>query len=120
MRTEKENTKLIKHVLRLSQTFHWKNWSGPMTPIKGISDILGIHRVPVQELLAQGIENAGLFLAIELKKEGWKPPIRGEKFYNNYIWQKRFIDEVNRDGGIGFFAQDVETVVEKLNLKMII
>lgn len=63
-----------------------------MTYPKGISDILGIHK--------------GRLLAIEVKRPGGKPTTD----------QVAFIDRVNEEGGIGFVADNVDEVVERLEL----
>ncbi len=97
-------TNQVRDILRACQIWHWKNWSGPMTYPKGISDILGIHE--------------GKFLAIELKIPGWKPPAPGMKAYKHFKEQEDFIFHVNENGGIGFFAQSAEEVIEKLELKV--
>ena len=103
---EADTTKQIRGVLNAAQVFHWKNWSGPMTSPKGISDILGIHQ--------------GRMLAIEIKHEGWKPPGPKSKAYKHFKAQEDFIFQVNQAGGIGFFAQSAEEVVERLDLKGVI
>lgn len=54
--------------------------------IKGVSDILGIWR--------------GKFLAIEVKVPGKYPTPE----------QKRFLEQVNREGGIGFVARSITDV----------
>ena len=74
-----------------------------MTP-KGIADILGIYQ--------------GRFLAIEVKAPKWSPPKPGTKQYKHFKDQEDFLFQVRENGGIGFFAQDVEIVVEKLGLEV--
>ena len=104
--SEKDVTKQIRSVLNMAKIFHWKAWAGPMTTPKGISDILGIYQ--------------GRFLAIEVKHGGWRPPGPGSKAYKHFKAQEDFIFQVNQNGGIGFFAQSAEEVVEKLDLKGVI
>jgi len=70
----------------------------------GISDILVCYQ--------------GRFIAIEAKKEGWKPPGRDAKSYAHYYKQKTFIDSIIHAGGIGFFANCVEDVVKELGLEV--
>lgn len=102
--SEGEITKQIRSVLNSCRIWHWKHWSGPMTYPKGISDILGCYQ--------------GRMIAIELKHEGWKPPEPGTKAYKHFKEQEDFIFQVNQAGGIGFFAQSVEEVVERLGLEV--
>jgi len=89
-------------VLKACKIFHWKQWQGPMSQPPGVSDILGIYQ--------------GRMLAIEVKKEGWKPPTPGTKQWKHYQNQIKFMNNVIREGGISFFAQSVEEVIEKLDL----
>ena len=102
--SEADVTKQIRGVLNASRVWHWKNWSGPMTYPKGIADILGIFN--------------GKFLAIEIKAESWSPPKVGTKQYKHFKEQEDFLFHVQANGGIGFFAQSVEDVVEKLELNV--
>jgi hypothetical protein len=90
--TEKEVTRQIRQVLKICRVWHWKEWQGPMSFPKGISDILGIYK--------------GQFLAIEVKRPGGRMSPDQEKF----------IDRVNQEGGIGFVAYSVDDVVERLGL----
>ena len=92
--TESQITKQIRDLLNACQIFHWKNWSGPMTYPKGIADILGIYK--------------GQFLAIEVKRPGYKPTVD----------QQAFLDRVNEAGGIGFVAWFPEDVVKRLGLEV--
>lgn len=70
---------------------------------KGVADIIGIYD--------------GRFLAIEIKMQGWKPPAPGTKQYKHYREQCEFLEEVERNGGIGFFVKSVDEVIERLDLK---
>jgi len=90
--TEQDITRQIRQVLKLCRVWHWKNWSGPMTYPKGISDILGVYQ--------------GRMLCIEVKKPGGR--VSPE--------QRAFLDRVNDEGGIGFVAYSVDDVVERLEL----
>jgi len=87
-----------------------------MSQPKGVSDILGIQIVKVADLVEAGIEEVGIFMAIEVKKEGWKPPSPDTKQYRHFKAQEDFIFKVNLDGGTGFFAQSVEEVIKELDL----
>ena len=101
--SESEITKQIRGVLRHCKIFHYKAWQGPMSQ-KGVADIIGIHD--------------GRFLAIEIKHGSWWPPKPGTKQFKHYQAQKDFLDQVNAGGGVGFFAQGVEEVIERLGLKV--
>lgn len=101
--SETDITKQIRDVLNAAQIFHWKQWQGPMSH-PGVSDILGIYE--------------GRMLAIEVKKPGWTIPKPGTKQYKHFTEQNDFLRTVARNGGIAFFAQSAEDVVEKLGLKV--
>jgi hypothetical protein len=90
---EAEITTSIRSMLKSLGVWHYKNWSGPMTSPKGISDILGIYR--------------GRFLAIEVKRPGGKLTPD----------QQRFLDRVKIEGGISFVARSVDDVVEGLGVQ---
>lgn len=90
---EADITKQIRDVLNLKGIWHWKQWQGPMSEPKGVSDILGCFE--------------GKLLAIEVKVPGRKPSLE----------QLGFLDNVNVAGGIGFVAYSVEDVIEKLGIK---
>jgi hypothetical protein len=90
--TEKEVTRQIRQVLKICRVWHWKEWQGPMSFPKGISDILGIYQ--------------GRFLAIEVKRPGGR--VSRE--------QREFLNRVNAEGGLGFVAYSVDDVVERLQL----
>ena len=105
---EREIQKSILDWLRYKKIFCWKNSSvgiykaktGKYIPIgmKGISDILGI--------IQRGKDGGGIFLAIEVKREGCYATEN----------QLKFIDEINKKGGIAFIARNIEDVSEKLKV----
>jgi hypothetical protein len=65
------------------------------------SDRIAIMPVTITpEMVGQTV---GVFLAIEIKREGWK--FKGEE---REIGQKNFIDFVNARGGRAFFAASVD------------
>ena len=101
--SETELTKAIRSVLKTCGIFHFKHWGGPMSP-KGIADILGI--LPT-----------GRMLAIEVKKPGWAPPSPGAKAFRHHQEQQRFIDTINANGGVAFFASSIEDVINGLGLQ---
>jgi len=104
---ESDLQKSILEYLALHKTlgFFWRNQSvGIFDPTKrlyrknnsfgslnGVSDLLGIL-------------NNGRLCAIEVK-------IKGGKVSDN---QKRFIDEVNKRGGLAFVAYSLDDVIEKI------
>lgn len=84
-------TQEIIYVLKLYGVFHFKHWGGPMgTP--GISDIIGCWN--------------GKMLAIEIKSEKGKLSPA----------QQTFLDNVNKNGGIGFVARSAMDVIQQLGL----
>ena len=91
--TEADLTRSIRNLLRILGVYHWKQWQGPMSQPKGVSDIIGIYK--------------GRMLAIEVKTR------RGR--VSEY--QQRFIDAVKRHGGIAFIARSVEDVMDALNIR---
>ena len=101
--TETDVKKQIKDCLHSVGAFPVSIWQGLMSK-KGCSDILVCYE--------------GKFVAIEVKRPGWKPPGRQAKSYKHYYQQKQFMDDVKAAGGIGFFASSLEEVVEALGLKV--
>lgn len=89
---ESEITKAILAYLRASGIVSWKNWSGPMTPIRGISDILGV------------LPPGGRFLAIEVKTATGKLTEH----------QLRFLSAVREAGGVAFVARSLDDVISTL------
>lgn len=85
--TEKQITANIRKYLSIKNIWHWKQWQGPMSQPRGVSDIVGILY--------------GLMLAIEVKKPGGK--------LSDY--QERFLENVNKRGGIAFVAFSVDDVI---------
>jgi len=100
---EAELTRAVRDMLKSLKIFHFKHWAGPMTSPKGISDILGCYK--------------GRMIAIELKKPGWKPPKPTSKAYKHYRHQADFIDAVRRAGGVAFFAQSIDDVIDGLGVR---
>jgi len=92
--TEADVTRQIRDVLKACRIFHWKQWQGPMSQPKGVSDILGIYE--------------GKLLAIEIKRPGREPSDD----------QREFLARVNAQGGIGFWADNVSTVIKTLGLQV--
>jgi hypothetical protein len=99
--TETEITSSIRGALKMLNVFCWKQWQGPMSQPKGVSDIIGI--------LPKGIagSDGGRFLAIEVKRPGGKVSPH----------QEQFIERVNRIGGLGFVAYSVEDVINRLGVR---
>jgi len=101
--TETDVKRQIKDTLHAVGALPVSIWQGMMSK-KGVSDILVCYQ--------------GKFVAIEVKKPGWKLPGRQAKSYQHYYRQKEFIDQVKAAGGIGFFANCVEDVVKELGLEV--
>ncbi len=102
---EKDVEKEIRKALKMAGVWHWKHWGGGFNP-GGIPDILGIYPVKVDDLVKEGIENVGVFLGIEVKRPGMKPSPD----------QKEWIQDINNNYGIGFWADNVHLVVRRLGL----
>jgi hypothetical protein len=106
-RTEKQITASIRDLLNKFGVWHWKHWGGPMSK-KGVSDILGSCWKLVQCPNCQhSFPVDGINMACEVKKPGGKLTKH----------QKQFLEEVNRNGGIGFKAEREEDVIDKLGLR---
>ena len=99
-RSEAAVTRAVREYLDSLGIWHYKNWMGKFSYPLGQSDIIGIYRK--------------LFLAIEVKKSDWVVPNKGTKAYKHHQDQQDFIMNVKRNGGVAFFAQSVEDVVEGL------
>lgn len=104
---EAEITKAIRFILDLIGIYHWKQWQGPMSTPKGVADILGITKVKVADLVAQGTEEVGIFTAIEVKTKTGKLSAHQEKFLN----------EVKANGGITLVARSADDVIEKYGVQ---
>lgn len=102
--SEADIKKQIRDVLTACRIFHYAG--GILFSKKGTADIIGV------------IPPEGRALAIEVKREGWAPPNPGTKAYKHYCEQRDFLNSVRDHGGIGFFAQSVEEVIERLDLKV--
>lgn len=102
--SKQQEAKLKKQILdylKLKGIFCWNNRNvgvyNPKTgcyipsPIKGISDIIGI------------LPN-GKFLAIEVKTNKNKPT-------KNQLW---FIEEIKRNNGVGIIAYNLDDVIDEL------
>jgi Holliday junction resolvase len=89
---EAQLTRSIRQLLRSLGIFHWKVWGGPMsTP--GVPDIIGCFK--------------GRLIGIEIKSE--------KGVVSEY--QKEFIENINRAGGLAFVARSLEDVIEGLGLQ---
>lgn len=85
-------TKSIRQLLNSVGIFAWKEWGGPMsTP--GVPDIIGCFK--------------GRLIGIEIKSE--------KGVVSEY--QKEFIENINRAGGLAFVARSIEDVIEGLGLQ---
>jgi len=87
---EADITKQVRDYLHYKKVFHWKQWQGPMSQPRGVSDIIGCIN--------------GKFFAIEIK-------IPGGKLTDN---QTKFLEEVRSAGGIAFMADCLEDVRKEL------
>lgn len=88
-RRETEVTAAIRSVLAAHGIWVWKQWQGPMSSPRGVSDLIGI---------APG----GRFLAVEVKTE------RGRLSAH----QERFLEQVRRHGGIAFVARSMDDAID--------
>ncbi len=112
---EKSIGATVKQILQYSGAVLWKNWGGPLSP-PGLPDYVGVIKVPVHQLILSGITDVGLFFAIETKAPGRMPtkdvlndPTKQTKTLANQI---SFIEKIRNSGGIAFFCDSVECLVE--------
>jgi len=87
---EADITKQIRDYLHYKNIFHWKQWQGPMSQPRGVSDIIGCIN--------------GKFFACEVK-------IPGKLLTDN---QAKFLGEVRAAGGVAFMAHCLEDVQREL------
>ena len=112
--TEKEITASIRILLRTFSIFHWKVWQG-LGSQKGVSDIVGIKTVKVEDLVRAGIEKVGIFTAIEAKRENaLKCPYNCN--HKTCREQGLFLDAVKDAGGIAIVARSADDVFEGLGI----
>jgi len=102
--SETSLTNAVRSMLKGIGYFHWKQWQGPMSQPKGVSDILGI--LP-----------DGRMFAIEMKRPGWTPPGPDTKAFRHHRNQQRFIDTINDNGGVAFFATSIDDVIAGLGIQ---
>ena len=104
--THADILKAVKDLLEAFAIFHWKHFGGLLNP-KGVSDVLGIRKVKVSDLVKAGIEEVGIFMAIEVK--AGKDTLTED--------QEGFGFNVQDSGGIFVEARKVDDVVEPLGLE---
>ena len=83
--------------------FNWKVWQG-LGSTKGVADIIGLKRVKVSDLVAAGIDEVGVGMAIEVKTQKGKLSEYQLKFLENWSWH----------GGIAIVARSVDDVEQGL------
>jgi len=88
---EGQLTSSIRQLLKTFGIFHWKAWGGPMSA-PGVPDIVGCWK--------------GRMIGIEVKAP------RGHLSPD----QVRFIEAINRSGGLAFVARSLDDVIENLEL----
>ena len=90
--SEKEITKAIRGTLKALGIFHWKVLQG-LGSTPGVPDILGIWQ--------------GKLLGIECKTQ------KGKLSHH----QEKFIERINREGGIAFVARSIDDVIDGLGVR---
>lgn len=90
---EKDITHQIRSVLKTFGIFHYKNHGG-LGSAPGLPDITGCLK-----------DGRGFWIEVKTDRGRLSPH------------QERFIQNINDAGGLAFVARDVETVIEKLDLK---
>jgi hypothetical protein len=106
----------IKDLLKASRVLYIRMVGSPFMP-KGVADLVCCQPVKVRDLQKAGIEEIGVFVAIECKPRNWKAPTKvGSREWEHYQTQKEWLDWVRRCKGVAFFTTDPEDVMEKLGL----
>ena len=104
--THADIVKAVKDILKTFNIFHWKYFGGPLGQ-PGVSDFLGIKKVKVSDLVNAGIEEVGIFVAIEVKAGDDTLSVDQENFGLN----------VQDSAAIFIEARKVDDIVEPLGLK---
>ena len=104
--THADIVKAVKDILKAFNIFHWKYFGGPLGK-PGISDFLGIKKVKVSDLVSAGIEEVGIFFAIEVKA--------GDDTLSDD--QEGFGFNVQDEGGIFVEARKVDDIIKPLGLE---
>ena len=104
--THADIVKAVKDLLKAFGIFHWKHFSGPLGK-PGVSDVLGIRKVKVSDLVKAGIQEVGIFIAIEVKAGDDTLSVDQEGFGLN----------VQDEGGIFVEARKVDDIIDPLGLK---
>jgi hypothetical protein len=100
-------TKAIRSILNTVGIRHYKAWGGPMSE-KGIPDIVAIKRVKVADLVANGVEEVGIFVGIEVKR-----PKTGVLSPHQIKWKRRIEDSA----GIFIEARSVDDAIDGLGIR---
>ena len=98
--SEAQITKSIRNLLASMNIFHWKVMQG-LGCEKGVPDIMGIIPSHINKA------RSGHLLGIEVKT------LRGKLSDH----QSRFIDRINREGGLAFVARSVDDVIDNLGIR---
>ena len=99
---ESDVQKALRDVWESCGVFFWKQWQGPYSQ-RGISDFIGIRKVRVQDLVDAGVEEVGVFFAVETKRPR-KAAIRQE--------QEAFIANVLDQTALATRAKSVDEMIE--------
>lgn len=106
----------IKDLLKASKIMYVRMVGSPFMP-KGVADLICCQPVRVRDLLKAGVEEIGVFVAIECKPQNWHPPTKiGSREWEHYLTQKEWLDAVKRCKGVAFFTTSPDDVMEKLGL----
>jgi len=100
-------TNAIREVLAIAGIRHWKQWQGPFSE-KGIPDIIGIKKVKVAELVAAGVDEVGIFVGIEVKRQSVKKLREAQEKWKRYIEESR---------GIHVTARSIDDAIDGLGIR---
>lgn len=120
--TESQNQKLILNNYNKGDLRLFRNNVGMLKNEKGTyvhyglhngsHDLIGIKKVKITpDMVGKTI---GVFVSIEIKKSGWKPPTpKNKKSYEKFKGQKNWMDFVNKFGGESWFCDNAEILPYK-------
>jgi len=79
---------------------HGSGWG-----VSGISDVIGVKKTPVIDLVSKGIKEIGVFVAIEEKAEKGKPSPKQISFIEN-------VKKMAGQAGVAYCIKDIENILD--------
>jgi len=79
---------------------HGNGWG-----VSGISDVIGVKKTPVIDLVTKGIKEIGVFVAIEEKAINGKPSAKQLSFIEK-------VENMNGLAGVAYCIKDIEKILD--------